>query len=133
MAKRKKYPKLPNGWGSIRYLGAGRRNPYAVHPPTTEFTENGIPIRLPALCYVDSWEIGSAVLVAYHAGKYYPGMELEISPKSAATENEILQRILADYSAAKRTTVEVPKETFSDIYRQFYAYKFERQGARAYS
>lgn len=133
MAKRKKYPKLPNGWGTIRYLGAGRRNPYAVHPPTKTFDVNGVPERPPALCYVDSWEIGSAVLVAYHAGKYYPGMELEICPKPAATENEILQRVLADYSTAKRTTVETPKPTFAEIYKQFYAYKFEREGARAYS
>ena len=41
MAKRKKYPKLPNGYGSIKYLGSGRRNAYAVHPPTKEFELNG--------------------------------------------------------------------------------------------
>ena len=32
MARRKKYPKLPNGFGSIKYLGKGRSNPYAVYP-----------------------------------------------------------------------------------------------------
>ena len=31
--KRKKHPKLPNGFGSIRYLGKNRHNCYAVHPP----------------------------------------------------------------------------------------------------
>ena len=34
--KRKKYPKLPNGYGQIRYLGSNRRNPYGVYPPATE-------------------------------------------------------------------------------------------------
>ncbi len=33
MAKRKKYPKSPNGYGQIRFLGKGRRNPYGVYPP----------------------------------------------------------------------------------------------------
>lgn len=41
MPRRTKYLKLPNGFGSIRYLGKNRRNSYAVHPPTSEFTENG--------------------------------------------------------------------------------------------
>ena len=34
--KRKKYPKLPNGFGQIKYLGAGRRNPFAAHPPAKQ-------------------------------------------------------------------------------------------------
>lgn len=53
MAKRKKYPKLPNSFGSIRYLGKGRRNCYAVHPPAT-LDATGKAIRPPAICYVDA-------------------------------------------------------------------------------
>ena len=75
MPKRKKYQKLPNGYGSIKFLGKGRRNPYAVHPPVTEFSLNGSPITPKALCYVDSWIKGFAVLTAYKAGTYYPGYE----------------------------------------------------------
>ena len=41
MAKRKKYPRLPNGYGQIRYLGKGRRNPYGVYPPSEEEYDNG--------------------------------------------------------------------------------------------
>lgn len=41
MARRKKRMKLPNGFGSIKYLGAGRRNPYAVYPPVQEWTRTG--------------------------------------------------------------------------------------------
>ena len=33
MPRRKKHSRLPNGYGSIRYLGKNRKNPYAVHPP----------------------------------------------------------------------------------------------------
>ncbi len=36
MARRKKHMKLPNHFGSIKYLGKGRRRPYAVYPPVTE-------------------------------------------------------------------------------------------------
>ena len=67
MAKRKKYPKLPNGYGSIKYLGKGRRNPYGVYPPCPGFTLDGIPIPQKALCYVDDWMIGFAILTAYKA------------------------------------------------------------------
>ena len=42
MPKRKKHPRLPNAFGSIRYIGKGRTNPYAVHPPVTETNEAGV-------------------------------------------------------------------------------------------
>ena len=67
MARRKKYQKLPNGYGSIRYLGAGRRNPYGVYPPVKEFDDDGRAVGRKAICYVDSWLKGFAVLTAYHA------------------------------------------------------------------
>ena len=54
MSKRKKYPKLPNGYGSIKRLsGKNRTNPYGVYPPVKEFDENGIPVPQKAICYVD--------------------------------------------------------------------------------
>lgn len=65
MPRRKKYPKLPNGYGSIKYLGKGCRNPYAVHPPTKEFDEDSIPKTPAALCYVDAWIKGVSILTAY--------------------------------------------------------------------
>ena len=79
--KRKKYPKLPNNFGSIRYLGKNRRNCFAVHPPATP-DDTGKLKRPPAICYVDDWIKGFTVLTAYKAGTYRPGMErtLEVSP-----------------------------------------------------
>lgn len=126
MAKRKKYPRLPNGYGSIRYLGKGRRNPFAVHPPVKEFDDEGRAVRPAALCYVDDWMKGFAVLTAYKAGNYTPGMEMSLDladhdPRSLET---LAGRILADYNHIKGT----PKEdtvTFADVYQEFYRWKYE--------
>ena len=49
MPRRKKHSRLPNGYGSIRYLGKNRKNPYAVHPPANIDGD-----RPAALCYVDA-------------------------------------------------------------------------------
>lgn len=134
MAKRKKYPKLPNGYGSIKYLGGKRRNPYAVHPPVTEFTIDGIPKTPKALCYVDDWMTGFAVLTAYKAGTYYPGMEKEFSPDKAENPSGLAQRILADYSRSKGIArAEQAKLTFSEVYEQYYEYKYVRDQSRKYS
>ena len=116
MAKRKKYPRLPNGWGSIRYLGKGRRNPYAVHPPTKLDESTGdITERPPALCYVDDYMVGIAVLTAYHAGTYKPGYELSVKQEiSKETTLETLSnRILSDYR--KLYGVEANSPTFAQV------------------
>lgn len=136
MAKRKKYPKLPNGYGSIKYLGKGRRNPYAVHPPTTEFTLDGIPKTPKALCYVDDYMKGFAVLTAYKAGTYVPGMERDLSGIDSSTGNldSLAQTILADYGRIKHTELtEEKKLTFAEVYEEFYDYKYERDKSRQYS
>lgn len=133
MAKRKKYPKLPNGYGSIKYLGKGRRNPYAVHPPTKEFTLDGVPKTPKALCYVDDWMKGFAVLTAYHAGNYTPELLQELSELPCDSDTDIIGRILADYSAMKGKEPETIEKTFSEVYEDFYRYKFERDKSKTYS
>ena len=136
MAKRKKYPKLPNGYGSIRYLGAGRRNPYAVHPPTKEFDLNGVPQTPKALCYVDDWMKGFAVLTAYKAGTYTPGMENTLNlDKANVGNNNLVQRILADYNQMTRAEVAQPKDqkTFAEVYEEFYDWKFEQDKSKVLS
>ncbi|MCI8293556.1 MAG: tyrosine-type recombinase/integrase [Hespellia sp.] len=133
MAKRKKYPKLPNGYGSIKYLGKGRRNPYAVHPPTTEFTLDGIPVIPKAICYVDDWMKGFAVLTAYHAGTYTPELLQELSELPNSGDTAIIQRILTDYSSMKGITPGASEKTFREVYEDFYQYKFERDKSKSYS
>lgn len=132
MAKRKKYPKLPNGYGSIKYLGKGRRNPYAVHPPTTEFTVDGVPKTPKALCYVDTWERGFAVLNAYHSGAYYKGYENTVPTMQTSDRafGELSGAILAEYNRAKG--IEKGK-TFSEVYELYYKDKFESTHSKKYS
>lgn len=126
MAKRKKYPKLPNNFGSIRYLGKGRRNCYAVHPPAA-IDKTGKTVRPPAICYVDDYLKGFTVLTAYKAGTYQPGMEetLEISPTTDV--DSLIHRIISDYNTIKGVEEkhpEIHKFTFSEVYEQFMAWKF---------
>lgn len=68
MAKRKKRMKLPNRFGSIKYLGEGRRNPYAAYPPVTEYSFNS-PVTPKALGYRETWEDAYELLTAYNMEK----------------------------------------------------------------
>lgn len=134
--KRAKHPRLPSGYGSIRYLGKGRRNPYAVHPPATEFDEEGHYKLKPALCYVSSWLTGMAVLTAYHAGTYTRGMERDLETQVATAakltgEDKIIQAILGDYNKAMAAAAAAPpKKTFAEVYEEFARWKFDRPGAK---
>lgn len=67
--------RLRKGFGTVRKLTGNRRNPYAVHPPKV----NGV--RPKAICYVNDYHIGVCVLNAWHNGKYYAGMELDLKEK----------------------------------------------------
>lgn len=123
--KRRKHPALPNGFGSIKYLGPNRRNPYAVHPPTTEFRENGSPITPKAIAYVDDWYYGFAILLAYKAGTYIPGI-YPSRPQITAQPSDLdalTRSILTDYSkSVGRPVKNAP--TFAEVYDMFFAYKF---------
>lgn len=65
---RKRRMKLPNGFGSIKYLGEGRRNPYAAYPPVKEYIKSG-PITPKAICYKPTWEEAYEMLTAYNMEK----------------------------------------------------------------
>ena len=133
--KRKKYPKLPNNFGSIRYLGKNRRNPFAVHPPATQDATGKLK-RPPAICYVDDWIKGFTVLTAYKAGTYQPGMEraLEVSPTTDI--DALVSRLIADYNTIKGVEEkhpEIKKLTFSEVYEQFWQCKFENPNKKKLS
>lgn len=136
MPKRKKHPKLPNGYGSIKYLGKNRRNPYAVHPPVTEYTDEGVPITPKALCYVDDWMKGFIVLTSYRAGTYTKGDERGLSlPDDHKSLEIITQRLLADYNKAQGIVDEEkePEKTFAEVYKDFWKYKFENEKGKKLS
>lgn len=134
MPRRRKHPNLPNGFGTIRYLGEKRRNPYAVHPPTKEFNLNGTPVRPPALCYVDDWYKGFAVLTAYKAGSYYPGYEKTLDSPQKENLNGLVGQILSSYAQTGLANArEARQPTFAEIYEMYYKEKFEEDKSKSYS
>ena len=123
MARRKKYPKLPNGYGSIKRLsGKNRTNPYGVYPPTKEFDENGNPVPVKALCYVDDWYKAFTVLTWYKHGEYYPGREKELTESGNADLNGQIANILSKYTQTQREVAD--QKTFEDVYKEYYRNKF---------
>lgn len=135
MARPKKYPKLPNGYGSIKKLSGKRRRKYGVYPPASELIAPGQYAPVEALCYVQDWITGFAVLTAYHAGTYVPGMELELKQPETFqnADTELVERILADYSSLRNKEQKGAGKTFREVYEDFYSYKFERDKSRQYS
>ena len=136
MPKRKKHPRLPNSFGSIRFLGKNRKNPYAVHPPCTEISEVGDYVRPKALCYVRDWYVGFSVLMAYHAGTYEPGEEEQLQKQreqSTADLDAFCGRILADFTSHARIENEKAGKTFSQVYEEFYEWKFGKNAAKKLS
>ena len=140
MARPKKHPRLPNGFGSIKKLsGRHRANPYGVYPPTEDFDEDGRPVAVKALAYVDDWYYGVSILTAYHAGTYVPGV---YPPRPAAGTRDnadlsgAVRDILRDYSKVRSAVTgadePVPGVTFEEIFWMFYNSKYEN-GKRAYS
>ena len=124
MPKRKKYPKLPNGYGSIKRLsGKNRTNPYGVYPPTKEFDLNGIPVPQKAICYVDDWYKGFTVLTWYRNGEYYEGREKELSSDSDELKRQIIG-ILSKFNQGQREVAD--QKTFGEIYQEYYRWKFQK-------
>lgn len=124
---RRKFPRLPSGYGTIRYLGEGRRNSYAVHPPATT-DALGHTRRPAAICYVDNWYKGFAVLTAYKAGTYQPGMEKGLALEGSGSIDNVVTRILADYGTIRGViarNAELHEKTFAEVFEEFYSWKFD--------
>lgn len=118
---KRKHPNLPNGYGSIRYLGAGRSRPYAVHPPANEQNEKGRYITPKAICYCPDWYTAFAVLAAWHAGRYTPGMEYDIAKDTAASEADLdafCRRVLASVGMIREG------KTFGQAADEYMDYKY---------
>ena len=129
----RKYPKLPNGFGSVKKLSGRRTNKFGVYPPVTEFRENGTPVSTTALAYVDDWIKGVGILTAYHNGSFKPGQEIP-DYLDCSKQSDLIKGILAEYNATRRIqATEPPKKTFAEVYEEFFKWKFERDKARKYS
>ena len=127
MSRRKKFPKLPNGYGQIRFLGKNRRNPYGVYPPAVEEYDNGRKKTPAALCYVSDRMVGLAVLTSYHAGTYTPGSEVLIEQQMRSSSTDaarIFSDLIADYNKHALSIESEEKPTFEDVFKKFYFDKF---------
>ena len=94
MPRHKRRTRLPNRYGSICYLGAGRRRPYAAYPPVTAYTDDGRVIRPKALGYAKTYNEAMELLVMYHKGFVLPDREL--LPKRGPTFAEVYERYFED-------------------------------------
>lgn len=122
---KKKNPRLPNGYGSIRYLGKGRTNPYAVLAPSKEKDILGRTIYNPPIAYVDSWNKAFSVLVMYHAGTWKEGSKIPaVLPENMSFNlqqgivNEILRKLAPE-------AIDSSGLTFKEVYDKFFKWKFE--------
>lgn len=137
MSKKKRRPNLPSGFGSIRHLSGNRRNPWAVYPPVSEWTESGSPVTPKALAYVSTWQKGFIVLQAYHAGTYDPSLHDILDIPELETDNpdlqKVIDRILADYRIIHRLGNDVSKVTFRDVHAKWHDWKFVQDKSRSYA
>ncbi len=129
--KKRKYPRLPNKFGSIKRLSGNRTNPYGVYPPTTEFDEDGRPVSVKAIAYVDDWYYGFSILTAYHAGTYVPGVyPPRPAPKITVTDQQdaVVRDIIRDYGKIRSVVTGQHEKsegpTFAEVYQKFYNWKF---------
>ena len=136
-----KHPRLKSGFGTIKYLGEGRSNPYAVYPPEYKISQNGYRFHTNALCYVPDWYTGFAILVSYKAGTYQKGDEVTIASAIEHSPEQDLcyaaKMILADYAkvGTKLHIVDSGsnKHKWIDVYQEYMEYRFGEYAAKRYS
>lgn len=132
--KKKTHPRIPRGYGSIKYMGKNRKNPYAVYVPQYHVSETGNLIYNKALCYVPDWYTGFAVLVSYRAGTYHPGDEIKIAHLDRNMSDDCLDdfcaKILKDMSIA---TAQSTAPTFKELADEWHELKFGEYAPRKLS
>lgn len=104
---RKRRMKMPNGHGSIKYLGKNRRNPYGVYPPA-ERTAEGKLYTPKAIGYTETWEAAYELLTVYN---------MEKDGRIKSTPGTFIDR----------------SPTFAEVYEGFYKEKFETNQSRKFS
>lgn len=69
-ARKTRYKKLPNGFGSIKKLSGNRRKPFAAFPPCVGFSETGSPILPKAIGYFETYNGAYQALSDYHKSPF---------------------------------------------------------------
>ena len=104
---RKKRLKMPNGYGSIKFLGKNRRKPYGVYPPAERDADDKL-ITPKAIGYTETWEEAYALLTTYN---------LEKEGKIKTLTGTFIDR----------------SPTFAQVYEDFYKEKYEHDKSKKYS
>lgn len=84
---KQKHLKLPNGFGSITYLGVNRRRAFLVQAPAIINKDKKVVREI--LGYVENWEDGYRILLDYHKNPYY----LEEKEKNKITLGEVFNQL----------------------------------------
>lgn len=121
--KRRQYPKLPNGFGSIKKLSGNRTNPYGVYPATKEFTLDGVPVPEKAIAYVKDWYTAFGVLSAYNSGKYSPGDEITFDVGQIS--DDLVRYIISAYNYGGSNRRAENDATFTEVYEAYIKWEFD--------
>ena len=122
---RRKHPKLPNGYGSIKKLSGRRSNPYGVYPPVTEFTLEGLPVQPKAIAYAKDWYSAFGLLSAWHAGTFQPGQEAEFD--ASQITDEFVKGIVTAFNYGNSLRLAQTDLKFSEVYDQYVQWDFGGQ------
>ena len=130
--------RMRRGYGSIRYIGGGRKNPYAVHTPAKRQVVGGIVRyeRCRAICYVPDWLTGFEVLTAWHAGYYHEGLEKEIIQETSGKlpgnqkEFEMYCERIQRYLLAEMPKGQKRVYTLKEVCDRFCEYKYGENAVR---
>lgn len=133
----RKHPRLANGMGSIKYLGKGRTNPYAVYAPEYRVTPHGSLSYSKPICYVPDWYTGFAVLVSYKAGTYKPGDEIDIARRMQETDERemsyVARKILSDYRQIGRKEERKGSHLLKEVIDEYMEDRFGKYATKKYS
>ncbi len=119
-AKRKKYPKLPNGFGQIKVYGGNRRNPVACFPPATERMSNGEYKQPRPLAWRQTYMEAYSVLDQYNRER---GWYDRAAPSEIAMLREeivTLRRALG----LSETENQYWNYTFTQVYEEYWENKY---------
>lgn len=148
--KRKRATPLPNGYGSVRFIDRRHSRPFAVYTSSLWDENSGRYVRPPhALCFCRYRQTGIAILAAYHAGNYRPGMEEQLDEsvdsmnrKELTACNDFTAEMLANYREFKRKAASAARlealsddggATFAEVFTMFMEQKYGESAAKRLS
>lgn len=133
MKKRIKHPRLPSGFGTIRYLGEKRSRPYQVR--AAAHMEGDKVVAGEILAYVDDWYAGFSLLTAYNARTWHPGDDIDKSfTIDAGSLEEVVRRLLDDYRHITGKAFEaIRTNTLGEVAETWYKDKYERTEKREFA